>query len=196
MKASRRSESPSLSSISTTVTKGAAKNEILENDRSKRHWLVRCYFADRSSLVARSAETKQTNSGSPVVDPRGSLHVPEGYRTSYQFLGSWALPADAGKSTKEIHNGYASPGAIEAYRKTGHFPEAAVLVKERFHTATQQMTPGTVSHAEKLVGWFGINERRPRWGEVCTLARRIWDARRRNTGLIPKCSGSSAMESA
>jgi hypothetical protein len=36
----------------------------------------------------------------------------------------------------------------------GHFPEGAVLVKERFHTATQQMTPGTVSHAEQLVGWF------------------------------------------
>jgi len=106
------------------------------------------------SLVARSAEAKQAKPESSVVDARGSLHVPEDYRTSYQFLGSWALPADTGKSTKEIHNVYASPGAIDAYRKTGHFPEGAVLVKERFHTATQQMTPGTVSHAEKLVGWF------------------------------------------
>lgn len=106
------------------------------------------------SLVARSAEAKQTKPESSVVDARGSLRVPEDYRTSYQFLGSWALPADTGKSTKEIHNVYASPGAIDAYRKTGHFPEGAVLVKERFHTATQQMTPGTVSHADKLVGWF------------------------------------------
>ena len=106
------------------------------------------------SLVAGSAEAKQAKLESSVVDARGSLHVPEDYRTSYQFLGSWALPADTGKSTKEIHNVYASPGAIDAYRKTGHFPEGAVLVKERFHTATQQMTPGTVSHAEKLVGWF------------------------------------------
>jgi hypothetical protein len=105
-------------------------------------------------LVARSAEAKQTKSEISVVDARGSLHVPADYRTSYQFLGTWALPADAGKSTKEIHNVYVSPGAIDAYQKTGHFPEGAVLVKERFHTATQQMTPGTVSHAEKLVGWF------------------------------------------
>jgi len=108
------------------------------------------------SLVARSAEAKQTKSQSSVVDARGSLHVPEDYCISYRFLGSWALPADAGKSTKEIHNVYTSPGAIEAYRKTGHFPEGAVLVKERFHTATQQMTPGTVSHAENLVGWSVI----------------------------------------
>src|SRR5579863_10473286 len=106
------------------------------------------------SLVARSAETKQTKSESSVVDARGSLHVPEDYRASYQFLGSWALPADTGKNTKEIHNVYVSPGAIDAYQKTGHFPEGTVLVKERFHTATQQMTPGTVSHAEELVGWF------------------------------------------
>ena len=124
------------------------------------------------SLVATSAEAKQAKPESSVVDARGSLHVPETYRTSYQFLGSWALPADTGKSTKEIHNVYASPGAIDAYRKTGHFPEGAVLVKERFHTATQQMTPGTVSHAEKLVGWFvmvkeskNIHPDNKLWGE-------------------------------
>lgn len=42
--------------------------------------------------MARSAETKQTKPGSSVVDARGSLHVPEDYRTSYQFLGSWRSP--------------------------------------------------------------------------------------------------------
>jgi hypothetical protein len=106
------------------------------------------------SLVPMIAQTKQAKAETLAVDAMGNLHVPEDYRTSYQFLGSWALPADAGKSTKEIHNVYSSPGAIEAYRKTGHFPDGAVLVKERFHTATQPMTPGIVSHADRLVGWF------------------------------------------
>ena len=67
------------------------------------------------SLEARSAESKQTKSESSVVDGRGSLQVSADYRTSYQFLGTWALPADAGKSTKEIHNVYVSPGAIDAF---------------------------------------------------------------------------------
>lgn len=124
-------------------------------------------------LVATSAaQTKQASGASPVVDATGNLHVPESYRTSYQFLGSWALPADAGKSVKEIHNVYASPGTIEAYLKTGHFPEGAVLIKERFHTATQPMTPGIVSHEDKLVGWFvmvkeskNVHPENKLWGE-------------------------------
>ena len=48
----------------------------------------------------------------------------------------------------------ASPGSIEAYRKDGRFPDGTVLVKEVFETATKEMTTGTVSHAEKLKGWF------------------------------------------
>jgi len=36
----------------------------------------------------------------------------------------------------------------------GHFPDGAVLVKEVFATSTNEMTTGTVSHADKLKGWF------------------------------------------
>jgi len=31
-----------------------------------------------------------------VVDAKGNLHVPHGYRTTYQFLGTWAVAADQG----------------------------------------------------------------------------------------------------
>ena len=34
-----------------------------------------------------------------------------------------------------MHAVYASPGAIDTYRKTGHFPDGAVLVKEVFATS-------------------------------------------------------------
>jgi Cytochrome P460 len=89
-----------------------------------------------------------------VVDAAGNLRVPDAYRTTYQSLGSWAVAADEGKGSKELHVVYASPGAIAAYRKDGRFPDGAVLVKEVFHTATGQMTTGTVSRAENLKGWF------------------------------------------
>jgi hypothetical protein len=89
-----------------------------------------------------------------IVDEAGNLHVPDAYRTTYQSLGSWAVAADKGQGSKELHVVYTSPGTIAAYRKDGHFPDSAVLVKEVFQAATGQMTTGIVSHAETLKGWF------------------------------------------
>jgi hypothetical protein len=89
-----------------------------------------------------------------VVDDQGNLRVPADYRTAYQPLGSWAVAADNGPGSKEMHVVYASPGAIAAYRKDGHFPDGTVLVKEVFHATTNAMTTGTVSSAGSLAGWF------------------------------------------
>jgi hypothetical protein len=89
-----------------------------------------------------------------VVDAQGNLRVPQDYRTLYQGLGSWAVAEDNGQGSKELHQVFASPGAIEAYRKSGKFPDGTVLVKEVFGAATQPMTTGTVSHAQQLKGWF------------------------------------------
>jgi hypothetical protein len=107
-----------------------------------------------------------------VVDAAGHLRVPADYRTLYQALGSWAIAADSGQGSKEMHTVYASSGAIDAYRETGHFPDGAVLVKEVFATSTNEMTTGTVSHADKLKGWFvmvrdskGTHPGNPLWGD-------------------------------
>jgi hypothetical protein len=89
-----------------------------------------------------------------VADAAGNLHVPTAYRTTYQSLGSWAVAAEQGQGLKELHAVYASPGAIDDYRKDGRFPDGTVLVKEVFQTAIGQMTTGTVSHADALKGWF------------------------------------------
>jgi hypothetical protein len=89
-----------------------------------------------------------------AVGAEGNLHVPRDYQTTYQPLGSWAVAADEGRGAKQLHVVLASPGSIEAYRKDGRFPDGTVLVKEVFEAATKEMTTGTVSHAEKLKGWF------------------------------------------
>jgi hypothetical protein len=89
-----------------------------------------------------------------VVDANGNLRVPAGYRTSYQFLGSWAVADAPGQSPSQLHVVYASPGTIAAYRREKRFPDGAVLVKEVFLTATGPMKTGTVSRAETLKGWF------------------------------------------
>jgi len=89
-----------------------------------------------------------------VVDADGNLRVPANYRTAYQFLGSWAVSADQGQGSKEVHVVYASPGSGAAYHKDGRFPDGSVLVKEVFEATTGTMTTGTVSYAQKLKGWF------------------------------------------
>ena len=112
-----------------------------------------------SAMVAVAAHGPMDTTGSskkaqPVVDAAGNLHVPDAYRSTYQFLGSWAVAADQVKGAKELHVVYASPGTIAAYRNDGRFPDGAVLVKEVFMADTGQMTTGTVSHAGALKGWF------------------------------------------
>ena len=89
-----------------------------------------------------------------VADAAGNLHVPDGYRSTYQALGTWAVAADQVKGSKELHVVYASPGTISDYRRDGRFPDGTVLVKEVYLADTGQFTTGTVSHAGALKGWF------------------------------------------
>ncbi|HEY4144361.1 cytochrome P460 family protein [Pinirhizobacter sp.] len=108
-----------------------------------------CLFFGGNAFAAKPAGTMPA-----ISDAHGNLHVPDDYRTTYQFLGSWSIAADKGAGAKQMHSVYASPGAVAAYKKLGHFPDGTVLVKEVFETATIPMTTGTVSHAETLKGWF------------------------------------------
>jgi hypothetical protein len=59
-----------------------------------------------------------------VVDANGDMRVPDGYRTTYEFLGSWAVAADEGAGSHELHVVYASPGTIAAIAGTGVSPRA------------------------------------------------------------------------
>ncbi len=117
-------------------------------------------LAGLSVTVAVSAygqtETRLPYKGptAAVVDGKGNMHVPADYQTTYQMLGSWAVAADSGPGSKQLHVVYASPGTIAAYRKDGHFPDGTVLVKEVYKTNTKPMTTGTVSSAGTLSGWF------------------------------------------
>lgn len=100
---------------------------------------------------AAMAEGKGTDQ---VVDAQGNLKVPAALHTAYRFLGSWAVAPSPGQSPQQLHAVYASPGAVEAFRKAGKFPDGTVLVKEVFEAATGDMTTGSVSHAQTLKGWF------------------------------------------
>ena len=99
------------------------------------------------ALVSSAADGQRLEA---VTDPQGNLHVPSRYRSDYEFLGAWAIAADKGAGSSQIHTVYATPGTIAAYHKTRHFPDGTVLVKEVYETSTAPMTTGTVSHAQTL----------------------------------------------
>jgi hypothetical protein len=105
-------------------------------------------------------------------DLDAKLRVPDGYRTAYQYLGTWAAAAEDAPGSQELHVVYAAPGTIEAYRRDGGFPDGTILVKEVYRAATEEMTTGTISHAGTLRGWFvmvrdakGRHAESPLWGD-------------------------------
>jgi hypothetical protein len=57
-------------------------------------------------FAGSDAEAKKES----VVNAKGALRVPVGYRTRHESLGSWSIAdADAGVGAKEMHVVYASP---------------------------------------------------------------------------------------
>jgi hypothetical protein len=129
---------------------------------------VLCSFA-AAGQMGTAASGSETNG---AVDTSGNLRVPADYRTSYQFLGSWAVADGPSRSPKEMHIVYASPGAITGYRENKRFPDGSVLVKEVYQAATGEMQTGVVSRAQTLKGWFvmvkeskEIHPGNPLWGE-------------------------------
>ena len=111
-------------------------------------------FAMATLFGTVGALTAQTAPG-PTADAQGNLRVPHDYRTTYQYLGAWAVAAEQpAQGAQQLHEVYASPGAIASYRKNGDFPDGTVLVKEVYGTEVKPMTTGLVSRAKALKGWF------------------------------------------
>jgi hypothetical protein len=82
--------------------------------------MVAVVASGQMALIAADGELK----AQAVADTSGNLHVPNAYRTTYEFLGTWAVAADHGQGSQELHVVYASPGSITAYRRDGIFPMA------------------------------------------------------------------------
>lgn len=108
---------------------------------------------------------------SPYVDETGAISFPDDFRTGMVHLGSWFV-ADGAASG--FHDVYTEKATVEAYRKTGKFPDGATLVKElRAHKTGPYTTGDKVSHATAdLKQWFvmikdaeGRFPDNPSWGD-------------------------------
>jgi hypothetical protein len=91
---------------------------------------------------------------SPYVDADGTISIPSDFR-EWAYLGTWSIAGDDEEGgAAEFHVVYTQPESIEAYRRTGEFPDGAVLVKELIEADTGDLTTGRVSWARRVTGWF------------------------------------------
>ena len=90
---------------------------------------------------------------SPYVDKKGNIKFPENFRTSMVHLGSWFVPAG---DASGFHDVYTEKESVEAFQKTGKFPDGATLVKELRGSKSASYTTGAdVSHSTgQLKQWF------------------------------------------
>lgn len=127
----------------------------------------------RGSAQDNASESqKNTSQFSPYVDTTGQIQLPADYKTEWTHLGDWAVAKKPGLDPHELHEVYAQPGAVEAYRKTGSFPDGAVLVKEVRHTKTEKLNTGHATWADEMKIWFVMVKDRtnrfpdnPIWGD-------------------------------
>ena len=90
---------------------------------------------------------------SEYVDQQGNIEFPADFRDSMVHLGSWFVP-EGGASG--FHGVYTEKATVEAFRKTGEFPDGATLIKElRVSTASDYTTGQSVSHeTAEVKQWF------------------------------------------
>ena len=97
------------------------------------------------------SQSKSGPNGFALVDKSGNIRKPVDYRDSYEALGTYTVLDPKGN---QMHVTYASPGTAAYYRKTGKFPDGAVLVKEIFGTDNAQLTTGDAHWASGIKVWF------------------------------------------
>ncbi len=120
------------------------------------------------------------------VDGQGNISLPRDFRATMAHLGSWYVPQGGASG---FHDVYTEQASIEAFRKTGQFPDGATLVKELRASHAQNYTTGTnVSYATaEIKQWFvmikdsqGRFADNPLWGDGWGWALYMVDDRSKN----------------
>jgi cytochrome c len=88
------------------------------------------------------------------VSKDGSITRPTNYRDTFQHIGTSAVATKPGQPVDELHNVYARPEDVRAYRRDGKFPDGAVLVNEVTHAGSETLTSGRSHRSAETKNWF------------------------------------------
>ncbi len=107
---------------------------------------------------------------SPWVDAQGAITLPKDFRR-WVHLGTFVV-TDEKAPGYGVHDVYTQPRSVEAYKKTGKFPDGTVLVKEIRKVKSGAMTTGFANWAGEVLVWFvmvkdsrGRFPKNPIWGD-------------------------------
>lgn len=116
-------------------------------------FVVLTFVALVLSAWSQPVKTQRTENfnGFDLVDKEGNIRKPSDYRDRYELLGTYTVLDPKGD---QMHVTYATPGTAAYYRKTGKFPDGAVLVKEIYGTDHAQLTTGDAHWASGIKVWF------------------------------------------
>ncbi len=116
-----------------------------------RRWFVLCLVLPLFGSGTVWAESEPAFS--PYVDAAGSIRFPQGFQTRMMHLGSWYVPEGEASG---FHDVYTEAASVNAFRKTGRFPDGATLVKVLRSARTADYTTGKqVRHAtDNVKQWF------------------------------------------
>lgn len=100
-------------------------------------------------LAAKPVVAAQTEQSSAVFDPDGKVELPAGFR-AWVFVGAPLTPngLNNGKANfPEYHHVYIEKKNVDAYLKTGEFPEGTVIVKELTRVLNPSFPDGSRTEA-------------------------------------------------
>ncbi len=91
---------------------------------------------------------------SPYVTKDGGISLPLDYREKFLHLGTYAVATKPDKPVDEMHNVYARPEDVQAYRRDGKFPDGAILVKDVTTVGSEKLTTGQSTWTKDIKIWF------------------------------------------
>jgi Cytochrome P460 len=91
---------------------------------------------------------------SPYVTKDGGISRPTDYRETFLHLGTFAVATKPNQPVDEMHNVYARPEDVRAYRRDGKFPDGSVLVKEVTRVGSEGLTTGKSHWSTDTKLWF------------------------------------------
>lgn len=105
------------------------------------------------SQQSDSSQAEPVGVAGKYVDKDGTIHLPEDYRLKWIHLGSWYVE-DAMKGPGSLHDVYAEPEAVMAFRNTGKWPQGATIVKEIREGSKGTLSTGNAHWDGGITQWF------------------------------------------
>lgn len=114
--------------------------------------IILAVFSDTNQAGINQPQDGSTFS--PYVDDKGNISRPTGFRENWVHLGTWVVKEDDMASGAGVHDVYATPESVKAFKENGEWPDGAVLVKTVSEIVNKQLTTGNAQWAGAIKVWF------------------------------------------